>query len=94
MGSSVCTVSVLVWEAAGRVTSLPESGGGVGELSALFSDFLAPSFPEPRVLPAPLQNCFHFMSKKKSLETWKWAEELGEHFQCIVAVWGLTFYYV
>lgn len=32
--------------------------------------------------------------KKKSLETWKWAEELGEYFQCIVAVWGLTFYYV
>lgn len=72
-GSSVRTVSVLVWEAVGRITPLPESGRGVGELSGLCSDFLAPWFPEPRVLPAPLQNCFHFMSKKKkkSLETWK-----------------------
>lgn len=88
-GSSV----ILAYSWFGRllaVIPLPESGGRVCGFPEPFSDFLAPSFPEPPVLPYHLQNCFLSMSEK-SFETWKEAEELVEYFQCSVGLDFLSF---
>lgn len=89
-GQFLGTGSLLIWEAICRVSYVLESEGRVCGLPKLLSDFLAPSYPEPLVPFAPLQNCIHSMAEK-SRESWKQAESWQTIFS---AVLSLAFYYL
>ena len=88
--SSVRTLSLLVWKAVGRVILLSESGGRVCGFLEPFSDFLAPSFPEPLVLPL-LYNTVFILCQKKHLKLGNRQKSWQNIFS---ATLSLTFYHL
>ena len=84
------TRSLLAWEAVGRVIPLPESGVRVSGFPEPFSDFLAPSFPEPLVLPLLYSSAF-ILCQKNNLKLGYRQKSWQNIFS---ATLGLTFYHL